>query len=497
MTIKQALLAGTTTLALLTASSMAQAQLAPSPDWTMVMPTGPMPGTKMTEAYVKQIGALAYVWAYPMVNLQARLETFRPIKEAAMYGGVLPVGPVNEITMLTDYIEPAQRAVAAPNQDVIYGQAVLDLSKEPVVVQVPHFGQRFFVYQVVDQRTDAFAEIGSMYGTRIGYYLIAGPDWKGTLPKGIAQVFRSPTNIAYLIPRVFTENTPEDKAEVQKLASFILSYPLSKYDRIPKQRDWTKLPKTPAQAEGAEETKWVKPEQFADMLPIVLDGVKPMPGEETLHALFKSVTDAAAKDPKLKEALKQAAVEADKSIISPLMEFRNFGAQLPYNWTTVTNGAEFGSDYFTRAAAAKANIFINKPNETRYFTQDLDESGQRLNGKNRYTITLKDRGPPVAGFWSLTLYDKNHFFVPNDIKRYSVGTKNKDLNYEQDGSLTVYVQPDPPSDPKQRANWLPAPKDGDFSLYIRAYWPRVSITDGSWAPPAVKKLEGRAVGGQQ
>ena len=212
----------------------------------MVMPTGPMPGTKMTEAYVKQIGALAYVWAYPMVNLQARLETFRPIKEAMMYGGVLPVGPVNEITMLTDYIEPAQRAVAAPNQDVIYGQAVLDLSKEPVVVQVPHFGQRFFVYQVVDQRTDAFAEIGSMYGTRIGYYLIAGPDWKGTLPKGIAQVFRSPTNIAYLIPRVFTENTPEDKAEVQKLASFILSYPLSKYDRIPKQRDWTKLPKTPA-----------------------------------------------------------------------------------------------------------------------------------------------------------------------------------------------------------------------------------------------------------
>jgi len=38
----------------------------------------------------------------------------------------------------------------------------------------------------------------------------------------------------------------------------------------------------------------------------------------------------------------------------------------------------------------------------------------------------------------------------------------------------------------QRANWLPAPK-GDFSLYVRAYWPQEPITSGQWAPPAVVK----------
>ena len=38
--------------------------------------------------------------------------------------------------------------------------------------------------------------------------------------------------------------------------------------------------------------------------------------------------------------------------------------------------------------------------------------------------------PPVNGFWSLTLYNEHHFFAPNEIKRYSIGTKNKALKYQ-------------------------------------------------------------------
>jgi len=94
--------------------------------------------------------------------------------------------------------------------------------------------------------------------------------------------------------------------------------------------------------------------------------------------------------------------------------------------------------------------------------------------------------PPVNGFWSLTLYNEHHFFAPNEIKRYSVGTKNKDLVFAKDGSLTIYVQAQAPSEREQRMNWLPAPS-GDFSLYVRAYWPKSAVTDGSWTPPPVEK----------
>jgi hypothetical protein len=77
--------------------------------------------------------------------------------------------------------------------------------------------------------------------------------------------------------------------------------------------------------------------------------------------------------------------------------------------------------------------------------------------------------------------------VPNEIKPYSLGTKNKTLIRNPDGSLTIYVQADPPP-PARRDNWLPAPKGGDFCLFIRAYWPKTPIIDGSWTPPAVARV---------
>ena len=74
--------------------------------------------------------------------------------------------------------------------------------------------------------------------------------------------------------------------------------------------------------------------------------------------------------------------------------------------------------------------------------------------------------PPVKGFWSLTLYNDVHLFNPNPLKRYSLGTKNKNLKYNADGSLTLYAGAKSPGKDKE-SNWLPAP-DGTFSLYIRA-----------------------------
>ena len=68
----------------------------------------------------------------------------------------------------------------------------------------------------------------------------------------------------------------------------------------------------------------------------------------------------------------------------------------------------------------------------------------------------------------MTLHNDKHLFHPNDLKRYSLGTKNKNLKRNADGSLTLYAGAKSPGADKEN-NWLPAP-DGTFSLYIRAYW---------------------------
>jgi len=492
MTMKCILLAGTAALTVFVALPRAYAlnpqPLPPSPEWAQSLPTGPVSGTKITEEYARHVARDAVFWAWPLVNVYNRRLTYEKVPEIMMAGPV-PAGPPNHLGMLTNYIVPEERIVACPNQDVVYGNGALALDKSPVVIQVPDFGDRFWVYQIVDVRTDSFADLGKMYGSTPGFYLLVGPNWNGEVPKGITKAFRASTNTGYVVPRVFQDDTPEDNKLVQHVTRQVMMYPLAEFDGKMKSRDWTQLPKAPSTSSGEEEVKWVVPEKFFDVLPLVLNDAPPLPGEEARYAEIRSILAAAEKDPKIKAAIVKAAVDADNELVKPLFEFRNFGLQLPHNWSTQINGAAFGTDYFTRTAVGKSNIFVNKPNETKYFYQDLDDAGQRLNGASKYTVTFaKDQTPPVRGFWSLTLYNQYHFFNPNEIKRYSLGTKSKSLKYNPDGSLTIYVQADPPPE-AQRTNWLPAPKRADFSLFMRSYWPKVEITDGSWTPPPAQRVQ--------
>ena len=457
----------------------------PSPGWAKAMPPGPDARVKITEEYAKLVGRDSYFWAWPMVNVFNRRLHFMSVKEIERQGPLMEA-PVNRLAMLTDYVSPEERSVACPNQDVVYGIGALALDVSPVVIQVPDFGDRFWVYQVVDLRTDSFVQIGKMYGTTPGFYLLVGPDWKGEIPKGITKVFRSPTNTGIVAPRVAQNDTPEDKRAIQAVLPGIMMYPLSEYDGAMKTKDWGDLPRAPAPPASEEETQWVIPEKFVAELPAVLADAPPLPGEEARYEQVRAVLAAVKDSPTLMQAMIEGAKEADEKLVKPLFQFRNYGQQLPFNWSTISNESAFGTDYFTRTAVAKSNILVNSPNETKYFYQDVDENGDRLNSAGRYTVTFpKDQTPPVNGFWSLSIYNEHHFFVANAINRFSVGTKNKDLRLSADGSLTIYVQADAPSDPTQRANWLPSP-NGDFSLYVRAYWPKAAVTEGSWTPPAVR-----------
>ncbi|PZM14087.1 DUF1254 domain-containing protein [Rhizobium tubonense] len=448
------------------------------------MPSGPDTRVKITEAYARHIGKDTYFWVWPMANIYNRRLSFKDVPEPMMSGPV-PIAPLNTVAMLTDYITPEERVVACPNQDVVYGAGTLALDMEPAVVQVPDFGDRFWVYQMVDLRTDSFVQLGKMYATTPGFYLLVGPNWKGDVPKGITKVFRSPTNTGFMAPRIFQDDTPEDKKAIQSVLRQVMVYPLSKFDGVMKSMDWAKMKVLPQQEGGAAESRFVFPEKLFDQLPAILADAPPLPGEEARYAQVLAVVAASKSDPKLKTALVEGAKEAEEQLVDPLFQFRNYGQQLAHNWSTISNEAAFGTDYFTRTAVAKSNILVNSPNETKYFYQDLDASGARLNGKNGYTVTFaKDQTPPVNGFWSLTLYNEHHFFNPNELKRYSLGTKNKNLRYNADGSLTIYVQPASPGKDKE-ANWLPSPLNSDFSLYVRAYWPKSETTEGSWTPPAV------------
>ncbi|MCY1187901.1 hypothetical protein D9M73_289400 [compost metagenome] len=87
-------------------------------------------------------------------------------------------------------------------------------------------------------------------------------------------------------------------------------------------------------------------------------------------------------------------------------------------------------------------------------------------------------------FWNLSLYGPDMYFVENDFRRYSVGNTTDGLKTDADGSITLVIQHERPTD---TSNWLPAP-EGPFNLTMRFYGPQPAVLDGSYRLPAVQRV---------
>ena len=150
--------------------------------------------------------------------------------------------------------------------------------------------------------------------------------------------------------------------------------------------------------------------------------------------------------------------------------------------------AHLKNNYLYRMAGAVLGIYGNSKEEAMYPVYAVDSDGQKLDGRNRYTLRFAPgQLPPVNAFWSLTMYElPSSLLVANPINRYLL---NKPMMpqfiKDADGGLTFYIQNESPGDARE-ANWLPAPK-GPFMVVMRLYWPKPEALDGSWKqPPAMK-----------
>ena len=158
--------------------------------------------------------------------------------------------------------------------------------------------------------------------------------------------------------------------------------------------------------------------------------------------LDRSVLDAAAKDPAIKQTLIETAVAADSELISPFFQWKYNGRPAGNGWNSPVNNAQWGTDYLNRTGTAKSNMYDNQPEETKYIYTRLRQPGQQLDGQNNYTRSLSPKVRCLRSRASgrspcTTSY---HLFNPNPLDRYSLGTKNKAfLKYNADGSLTLYL----------------------------------------------------------
>jgi hypothetical protein len=159
-------------------------------------------------------------------------------------------------------------------------------------------------------------------------------------------------------------------------------------------------------------------------------------------------------------------------------------------WDFMNNVGQYGTDYLWRAVVAMIGLGANLPDDAVYPRATHDSQGEPLNGRNRYVIRFeKGQLPPVAAFWSITMYNSKQLLVKNPINRYAIGDRDS-LHFESDGSLMLFVQHSSPG-AQLESNWLPAPDDS-FNLIMRLYWPSKEVINGSWKPPRIEHLAAEA-----
>ena len=115
------------------------------------------------------------------------------------------------------YPDASFRDVTAPNADTLYTTAWIDLAKEPWVLSIPDMKNRYFLFPMLDGWTTVFQVPGTRTtGTGAQTYAITGPGWRGTLPAGVKE-YKSPTNMVWILGRIYCTGTPEDYAAVHAL----------------------------------------------------------------------------------------------------------------------------------------------------------------------------------------------------------------------------------------------------------------------------------------
>jgi hypothetical protein len=442
-------------------------------------PATPLTAEQLREEEAYTIGLQAYIYGFPLVEMyRLRYDSaFNPASSSRV--------PINQFRHRRALIDHTYTAVVSPNSDTIYSSAFLDLAPQPLILHVPDSKARYYGFQFLDFYTKHFASVGTCTGiNKAGNFMITGPGWKGAAPNGVERI-DAPTNAVLLIGRILVEQK-EDLPAVHQFQDGCKLTPLSAWDQAGQKAAANSALNPPAYHRSP-------PLSFFEFMSIALRENPPPAREAVLLSQFARIgvgTDKSFQAEKLDPASArglQRAMDIGKQMI----------ARPPIDKGTQVNGwyfppkgvGVFGDDYLLRAEVALKWLFALRPEEALYIIGAQDDRGMQLAGNHRYVLHFyKGQLPPVDAFWSITMYRlPERLLVANPIHRYSIGDRSKDLKYQPDGSLELYIQHDSPESDKL-SNWLPAPA-GDFNLILRAFMPRQELRDGTWKITAVKRLE--------
>lgn len=434
------------------------------------------------------LAAEAFIYGFPLVFDLEEVDRFMKVG----MGSISPT-PINEFGHATKLAGPADTFVTI-NNDTVYSIAQVDVGGGPLRLDVPATASRYYVLQFIDAWTENFAYVGHRAtGTEAGSYLLVAPDWDGDEPADVT-VIRFPTRVATILGR-WAVDGDDDLPAVRALQSQLTL--------TPQGSDYEGLPQPEA---GVTDDL-----AFFEKLRVWIQAFPPAPRDLAYQERFAPLGIFAAEspyldpDPDLAAALREGLQQGKEKMEYALKH----GASPEQNgWKLTYHVFDYNLDFFEvgaiddpkwkledpqlryveRALSARGGLWGNHGYEAAYAMTWVDGAGDALDGSRAYELRLA-QDPPCGAFWSVTMYDTPDFFlVANPIDRYSIGDRTPGLVRGEDGSLTIRIQREEPTDPTARANWLPTPS-GTFRPVLRIYEPADAVFDGGYELPAIERVD--------
>jgi hypothetical protein len=432
----------------------------------------------------------AYIFGYPLVTMDMTRRIMTNVRE--------PEGmraPIGRFALTRTFPLASNHEVSVPNADTLYAIVWLDVSREPWVLSLPDMSGRYALFPLLDGWTTEFGSLGKRTtGTGAQKCVITGPDWKGRLPSGLKE-YKSSTGVVRVLGRIYCTGTPEDYAAVHALQDECSAVPLSSYGKLytppPGQVD----PDLDTTRPVREQVNGLSVADYFNRLAILMKENPPAHADKPIVKKMARLGIVPG-EPFSIDSLSPAVIQALESVpgaaVNKLIAWSKTGtkasdwtSQNGWSWTLKTG--VYGADHIQRALIAAIALGANRPEDAVVATSTVDGAGQPYSGNRSYVMHFAPGDAPAAnGFWSLTMYDGDCFFVDNPLDRYSLGARNQ-LTFNLDGSLDLCIQRYPPGADRE-PNWLPAP-EGKFILMLRFYWPKDSLLNGAWKIPSVRRSD--------
>lgn len=383
------------------------------------------------------------------------------------------------------------------NSDTPYGSATLDVSKGPIVIDLPPGA---YIGLVNDHNQGWVLDMGlpGPDAGKGGKHLIVGPDYKGKIPKGYF-VGRTPTYKNLIAVRALPVGGDQDKA--LKALGAIKIYPLADPKLRLKYIDVTTTTMDSTSLAWEDNIQfWQKLNEIIQQEPIVTKF-------EPMYGLLSSLGIEKGKDFKpderMTKILEKAAKEGrDQLLVSAFDSNRPDKLAWPdrkWEWVgLVPNSAQFettaGIDleardrWFAQAIVTSPAMFRRTAGAgSLYWGAYRDGSGAYLDGGKTYKLTIPQPVPNKL-FWSITAYDaQTRSEVQTDQDKAALRSLFELKDVKGSDPVDLYFGPSAPQGHENR--WIKTQPGHGWFAYIRIYGPEKPAFDGSWKPADFEEVK--------